>query len=115
MLMPDYDLEADDWLAHRLRTSLEKRLMQDLMACDVSKALPVNIEMHTANVLSKGAIPFLTELKKKSGRAVLVETPSTDVVRDVSAFIFARDCRHTNRPQMAIAGLNPRIVTTIDD
>jgi hypothetical protein len=114
LLMPDYDLEADDWLAHRLRTSLEKRLMQDLMACDVSKALPVNIEMHTANVLSKAALPFLTEMKKKSGRAVLVETPSTDVFRDVSAFLFARDCLHTNGQKMAIAGLDPRIFTMFD-
>lgn len=114
MLMPDYDLEADDWLAHRLRSSLEKRLMQDLMACDIPTTLPVNIEMHTANVLSRGAIPFLTGLKKKSGRAVLVETPSTDVFRDVSAFLFARDCVRTNGQKMAIAGLDPRTFTMFD-
>jgi len=114
MLMPDYDLEADEWLAHRLRTALEQRMMQQLLPTDISRSVPMAIEMHTASILAKGAVDFLGNLKKQSGRALLVETPATDVFRDISAFLFARDCLHSNGQKMAIAGLDPRLFVLFD-
>lgn len=114
LLMPDYDLTGDRWLEHRLRVCLEKRMMQSLLDADISTTLPLNVEMHSDSILSKRFLPFMSELKKRNGRAVLVDVPAADALGDVSAFTFTRDCLHTNGQKVAIGDLDPVLFSALD-
>ena len=113
-LMPDYDLTGDEWLLHRLRVGLEKRLMQSLLDVDIVKDLPLNLEMHSQSIVSKRFPLFISELKKRNGRAVLVDIPAVDALGDVSNFLFIRDGLHTTGQKAAIADLDPVLFSAID-
>lgn len=113
-LMPEYDLRADPWLFQRLTAQLDRRVMHDLPDGGLTVDMPASVNMHVGNILSREFLPFITEVKRRTGKSVLVEIPVADLLEDTHAFTFARDFLRANGQKICIDGMDPMIFRALD-
>lgn len=113
-LMPEYDLRADPWFFQHLTTQLDRRVMHDLVDAGLAPDMPASVNMHVGNILSREFLPFITEVKRRTGKAVLVEIPVADLLEDTHAFTFARDFLRASGQKICVDGMDPMIFRALD-
>lgn len=114
LALPDYDLRANPWLFQHCVSRLEQTVIKGLLKLEIGDELPLNIEMHMSSIFLEAFLPFITNMKDRTGRPVVVDVLAMDALADIPAFSLARNFLHANRQKITIAGLDPTLFSAVD-
>jgi hypothetical protein len=113
-LVPDHDILADAWLWGHLAAQIDRRLMASACVIENAGDLPLALDMQPASILSAGFPSFLSELRQRTAKPLLIEVAAQGAFADMAAFGFARNMLHSNGHKIALGGIDPLLFGMLD-
>lgn|GEM_PF-2972754 len=114
MALPDYDLKANPWLYQHCETRLEEMIIKGFQKLEIGDELPINIEMHMSSIFLDAFLPFITEIRTRTGNPVLVDVVAMDALANMQSFSLARNFLNANRQKITISELDPLLFSAFD-
>jgi hypothetical protein len=113
-LLPGQDAAADPWLLHRLRRTLDERLLALLTdPAELRDAVPFAVELNAASILSTSFLRFDAALPAPLRGAVVLELTPADILADPATFLFARDFAHGRHYRLKLAGVTASLLPAL--
>jgi EAL domain-containing protein (putative c-di-GMP-specific phosphodiesterase class I) len=104
-LMPDIDMQANQWLFQELTKHLDRRMISYLAQGDdatLRQAFSVNLNVST--LLSPEFLDFDEALNSGTRGGIVIELQLFDVFADLGNFLFARDFLHERGYKFCLDG-----------
>ncbi len=104
-LMPDIDMQANQWLFQDLTKHLDRRMISYLTRADdatLRQAFSVNLNVST--LLSPEFLDFDEALNSGTRGGIVIELQLFDVYADLGNFLFARDFLHERGYKFCLDG-----------
>src|SRR5690606_19080652 len=81
---------------------------------EIGDELPINIEMHMSSIFLEAFLPFITDMRVRTGNPVLVDVVAMDALADMQSFSLARNFLSANRQKITISELDPLLFSAFD-
>ncbi len=114
-LMPDIDMQANQWLFQELTKHLDRRMISYLAQDDdamLGHAFSVNLNVST--LLSPEFLDFDEALNSGTRGGIVIELQLFDVYADLGNFLFARDFLHERGYKFCLDGTTHMSLPLID-
>ena len=104
-LMPDIDMQANQWLFQDLTKHLDRRMISYLAQDDATLRQAFSVNLNVSTLLSPEFLDFDEALSSTTRGGIVIELQLFDVYADLGNFLFARDFLHERGYKFCLDGM----------
>ena len=104
-LMPDIDVQANQWLFQDLTKHLDRRMISYLAQDDATLRQAFSVNFNVSTLLSPEFLDFDEALSSTTRGGIVIELQLFDVYADLGNFLFARDFLHERGYKFCLDGM----------
>ncbi|MCH8808288.1 MAG: EAL domain-containing protein [Proteobacteria bacterium] len=113
-LMPDIDVQANQWLFQDLTKHLDRRMISYLAQDNATLRQAFSVNLNVSTLLSPEFLDFDEALSSTTRGGIVIELQLFDVYADLGNFLFARDFLHERGYKFCLDGTTHLSLPLID-